>query len=708
MTSEGVHARGPVLQYPCVCDEPPPGVFITEEAFRRYAGLHSTPAPAAQGAQTAPLRGAPCGEASSRSASLQRRERRVAKDSPSVLPPAAGLIAGAGGAVQRPSEQTEARAGDGGAAAAASAQGGGAAAAPQPPELDPPAGPATDAPPEPDVAPKGVPRARPKKGGPKGGGRKARGPSTADMLNPNNAAYDALFAAEYAAQRAAAAAARPAAGDLRMAQRAPVWSKLSAEEHAWFLENAGERLRGRAVAKLAALAERLREERRCYLDVAWAGATADRARYHHMNPPVAALVEADTARRRARVRMQPRLWRLHASLPLPPLAECATAKPLKHLRSAGACGAAGAFRPPPEGSPLPLGSEGPLTGDHPAATNGDHGGTCAGDAGADADVASPYTQYETWQLGAMRLLTRARTHACLAPPDPDPDPKQPPATWAEAVAAAAAPPSVAAPPGPTPEPAPALVVRASAEYLGEREADEEETTAAEMARWWAALRLRPGAQLLVGHVGAASGRLLRCERRTADDLADVAAAGAVAPPFLCALLAEVAKRLMAAPPGRYLLTHAPGGSSLGLWRALPVDLGDSQGQAPPLPCDAAAAAAGSVVDLWAAHTNSGAIDPDHMPFAPRRWRPTDPNVPQVPFTFALRPAPPRGPGKRGRSGGAGAAQVGRFSGKRARVRKLMPSAWTIGQRLDWDEGLSRGDCFSQQDYTRQLAEDLGA
>jgi len=43
---------------------------------------------------------------------------------------------------------------------------------------------------------------------------------------------------------------------------------------------------------------------------------------------------------------------------------------------------------------------------------------------------------------------------------------------------------------------PLLVVRVSAEYLGEREQDEEETTAAEVARWWAALRVRPGARLL--------------------------------------------------------------------------------------------------------------------------------------------------------------------------------------------------------------------
>ena len=111
-------------------------------------------------------------------------------------------------------------------------------------------------------------------------------------------------------------------------------------------------------------------------------------------------------------------------------------------------------------------------------------------------LAGHVRRYETWQLGALRLLTRAATRARAPPLHPAPNPKTPPATWAEAVAGAAGP-----GPGsdPDPDPAPALVMRASAEYLGEAEADEEETTAAETARWWAALRVRPGAQLLVRH-----------------------------------------------------------------------------------------------------------------------------------------------------------------------------------------------------------------
>ena len=77
-------------------------------------------------------------------------------------------------------------------------------------------------------------------------------------------------------------------------------------------------------------------------------------------------------------------------------------------------------------------------------------------------------------------------------------------------------------------------------------------------------------------MSAASGRLLRTERRTAADLADAAAAGAVAPPALCALLADLAVRLGAAMAGRYLLTHAPGASALALWRALPADVAGAE------------------------------------------------------------------------------------------------------------------------------------
>lgn len=67
-----------------------------------------------------------------------------------------------------------------------------------------------------------------------------------------------------------------------------------------------------------------------------------------------------------------------------------------------------------------------------------------------------------------------------------------------------------------------------------------------------------------------------------------------------------------------------------------------------------------------------------VPFTPRRWRPTNPDVPQVPFTFALRPAPPRAPGKRARSMGSG-EDPGKGLGKRPRVRKLLPTAWTTGE-----------------------------
>lgn len=49
-----------------------------------------------------------------------------------------------------------------------------------------------------------------------------------------------------------------------------------------------------------------------------------------------------------------------------------------------------------------------------------------------------------------------------------------------------------------------------------------------------------------------------------------------------------------------------------------------------------------------------------VPFSPRRWRPSNPDTPQVPFTLALRPAPPAGAGagNRGRGGGGGGGEQG--------------------------------------------------
>ena len=81
----------------------------------------------------------------------------------------------------------------------------------------------------------------------------------------------------------------------------------------------------------------------------------------------------------------------------------------------------------------------------------------------------------------------------------------------------------------------------------------------------------------VGHVGVTAGRLLRSEVMTMTDVKDAAAeAGAVAMTFFCAVLAELVACLSAAPPGRYLLTHAPGGGSLAVWRALPGDLAGAE------------------------------------------------------------------------------------------------------------------------------------
>lgn len=46
-----------------------------------------------------------------------------------------------------------------------------------------------------------------------------------------------------------------------------------------------------------------------------------------------------------------------------------------------------------------------------------------------------------------------------------------------------------------------------------------------------------------------------------------------------------------------------------------------------------------------------------------------------------------------------------------RTGSLCPTRLCVaraGHRLDWDEGLGRGEAFSHEDYTRQLAEEWGS
>ena len=133
--------------------------------------------------------------------------------------------------------------------------------------------------------------------------------------------------------------------------------------------------------------------------------------------------QADTERRRTRVRGLPRLWRLHAALPLAPLAACTTAKPLRHVRSAGACGAAGAFRPPPEGSPLPLGlsggscTEGPplqRSGAETLLSEGFGAGARAAEEGLGSDGCAE-VRAEAWWRWAQRMKGAA------AIPESDPE-----------------------------------------------------------------------------------------------------------------------------------------------------------------------------------------------------------------------------------------------------------------------------------------------
>ncbi|BDA51105.1 probable little elongation complex subunit 2 at C-terminar half [Coccomyxa sp. Obi] len=303
----------------------------------------------------------------------------------------------------------------------------------------------------------------------------------------------------------------------------------------------------------------------------------------------------------------------------------------------------------------------------------------------NAVPASSQTRYDLWRLGPFRIISRSSVRAAILPAGAN----------AEAMPVA---------------------VAAKMEYHGEKLEDAEELTGEELCRWWSHTFIRPGSTLQVGHVGVRNSKLLRTESFTARGLQDYAAAAGFSPSFLWCLLQELLRMLGTLRPGRYLLTHAPGSGRICLFAALPDDPATQQVKAQPLPCDTGAAAPGAVYDLWAAHTNSGAADESQVSFVPKRWRPSHADVPQIPYTFALKaPAPAAAGGGRGRGRGGRSAEGGREGGgrKRQRHRKLMPSAWTIGQRPDWDEvpqgntGGDSGKGFSAADYAQQLGEDLG-
>ncbi|KAK9902171.1 hypothetical protein WJX75_006859 [Coccomyxa subellipsoidea] len=298
-------------------------------------------------------------------------------------------------------------------------------------------------------------------------------------------------------------------------------------------------------------------------------------------------------------------------------------------------------------------------------------------------------RYDLWRLGPFRIISRASVRA------------------SHAVEGAYAVP---------------LTVAAKMEYHGDKAEDAEELTAEELSQWWSRAFMRPGSSLLLGHVSVRNSKLLRTESYTARSLQSSAAAAGFSPAFLWRLLQELLRMLCTLRAGRYLLTHAPGSSRICIFAALPDDPDTEQADAPPLPCDTGASAAGAVYDLWAAHTSSGAADEHQVPFVPKRWRPSHADVSQIPYTFALKAPAAAGGGGRGQGrsegrDGSGGDGGGREGGrKRQRHRKLMPSAWTVGQRPDWDDvpqaaaagtgAEGRGKGFSAADYAQLLSEDL--
>jgi hypothetical protein len=80
----------------------------------------------------------------------------------------------------------------------------------------------------------------------------------------------------------------------------------------------------------------------------------------------------------------------------------------------------------------------------------------------------------------------------------------------------------------------------------------------------------------VGHVGVRTLKLLHSERHSGRELSDLAASAGFCPAFLWRLLQRLLGLLGGLSAGRYLLTHAPGSTSVCVFAALPEEVAMEQ------------------------------------------------------------------------------------------------------------------------------------
>ncbi|KAK9806445.1 hypothetical protein WJX73_007663 [Symbiochloris irregularis] len=234
-----------------------------------------------------------------------------------------------------------------------------------------------------------------------------------------------------------------------------------------------------------------------------------------------------------------------------------------------------------------------------------------------------------------------------------------------------------------------VVVRSKTEYMGCTEEDSEEVTPQEQAVWWLAMKLRPGASLVVGRTAVKESQVIRLETHEAPtDTAENAA-------FFGALVAKLLGLLRQQDVGRYLLSHGSGADNIQCLQALPAREAPPGANVQPLPETVPREpeqGSATLFDLWGGHETAGATDTDKVAYVPQVWKPHDPDVPQIPGTFPVQ-----------------THQAPREKQSRKRNRNgPVPTAWNRREAKDWDDvdgdaGRASNATFNEH-YKQQLEE----
>ncbi|KAL0032885.1 hypothetical protein WJX77_004910 [Trebouxia sp. C0004] len=189
--------------------------------------------------------------------------------------------------------------------------------------------------------------------------RDAAGPTLADLLNPNNAAYDPEFAAQHRAMRAQA---NPVYAHQKARKQVNKlikhWDKASAftvEEHGYVLDLHGVHLEGKDAGRFDSLKARMAIEQREYLKQLRLKAFVDPHRYTSCHPEAAHQIEAELAAQRNLVQDLPKLWQLAKLFSLKSIVG---RKPrdstMSHLATISRQGLRAVFSMPQPLTPIPL------------------------------------------------------------------------------------------------------------------------------------------------------------------------------------------------------------------------------------------------------------------------------------------------------------------------------------------------------------------